>query len=302
MSKPQAWTIVDLSAYWKQFSVSDSPAQLVDIDSAVQANGTSTPGGGVFPTEADKQIGFLATNMHQDPIGKEDYATAYQTTPNQKAFASYHHMLLGARGEQHFHFHPPGRDNGTSIKDSSIRHVILYPLWHMGKEEGGITLEWFETTDTHLVNTVDVPDHPFVNATAVGPKYTLNIPPGHIALVTFDAGAHRFKGHALALSGHFLDIDMGGNLDPFMANTAGYKGSHPTQSETLTLDHPQSVLVEPPVLSSLQDITLHDAFSAHAAIMRKHIDKYGGKKLSEQGQLELVHALRQSVQPQLNVA
>lgn len=301
MNKPLAWTIADLSKHREQFTVTASA--VVNSAKGAQAsveNGVATKrnGNGRHRTEADKAVSFYAAHMHQDPIGQEDYWTVYETEPDNRAFASYHFMLLGAKSEQQFHYHPPAKGNdGRPVKESSIRHVILFPLWNQSKDEGGVTLEWFETRDTNVVNSVDTADYPYVNANAVAPKYTLHMPAGHIAMVSFGAGAHRFKGHALAISGHFLDIDTGSKFDPFMANTAGYKGSFPNVSETLSVDVPEHVEDKP-----FSNSFLHDAFSIHAQIMRNYIDGYGGKKLAPELQKQLVHDLRKSLAADLSPA
>jgi hypothetical protein len=274
---PEAFLIADYSQEHEAFTAS------TDINEISRRFHRASRTPGVLLTDAERILNSFGSQLHDDDIGGEKYTTLYETHPVQGAYGSYHFMHLGAGGvAQEFHYHPPA----DKEMDSSVRHVLIFPLHNLMKPElSGITLEWFNVADPIISYKAKDPSVRIVSGTADEPLYQVHMKPGEVTLASFGAGTHRFKGHAIALSLHPLDIVHGNAGGSFLGNTAGWRGDIPRLARSVKKQSVGGV-----DLSS--EGSLMTTFDASLRIFRSLVDKHGGAKLGQERHRELIADLR----------
>lgn len=294
---PRVYSIANFSneGSWSEFSLSANP---LEIDKEFR-EGKRTSEAGM--TSADKLLYTFANQFQEDPIGGEDFITVRETDIQGAFLGSCHFMRLGGRGEQNFHYHPPGKINRVDQVESSQRVVLVYPLRYntpQGSDSAragdGITFEWFQDDNSALVWPRGA-DYPHMEGEPVSPLYRAWIPPGHVAVVSFGAGVHHFKGTGLAISAHFMDVNS--NRGSYLGNTAGWQGEEPPPGEVENVS-----IVEIPAIKNGHlaktagaDI-LRQMFNHHGRIIRErveaHVKKTPGTPLDQHGLVQLVNDLR----------
>ncbi|MCE7886985.1 MAG: hypothetical protein DYH13_05715 [Alphaproteobacteria bacterium PRO2] len=292
---PSVYSIASFSDV-AEFSLSANP---IDIDREFR-EGKRTSEAGMTP--ADKLLYTFANQFREDPIGGEDFITVRETDAEGPFFGSFHFMRLGGRGEQEFHYHPPGKINRKEYTDSSQRVVLVYPLQYntpQGPDSiragDGITFEWFQDDNSKFVWPRGA-DYPHMEGEPVSPLYRAWIPPGHVAVVAFGAGVHHFKGTGLAISAHFLDVNSH-DRGSYLGNTAGWQGKKPPPDEVENVS-----IIEIPAIKNGHlpktagaDILRH-MFNHHGRIIRErveaHVKKNAGEPLDQHGLVQLVNDLR----------
>lgn len=258
-----------------QYTMTKDPLSLIK---AFAANDIS-------PTKADDFIIGHMPSMTQDPIAGEYFHTLFDTHPDLSHHSSAHTMVLQGEGTQELHYHPRAND----VQETSERYVLVYPLWNAEKKEGGVTFDWFDTKDTKIVQN-EGEKFRHVVATPISPMATVRLEPGHIALLKFPAGVHRFAGHGFALSVHPLDIDHGNSgLGSFLGNVAGYNRKEsgiPKRHRTIT---PTTYKGKGPNPGT----SLQSLFTAHSLIVRDFLHNREPGSFSGQEFRNFVSKLRQ---------
>ncbi|MGH1456198.1 MAG: hypothetical protein ACRBDI_05410 [Alphaproteobacteria bacterium] len=244
-------------------------------------------------TSADIFLQNIIPRLNKDPIGGEDYATIYESTmTNIAASTSLHEMLLGAKTEQKFHYHPP---SGKPVDPTtSIRQVLLYPLHDRETGNGGIKFEWFELENSGIRRDDDE-IYSRATGTPIGDKHVVEAKPGQIIMVEFGKGVHHFSGLGFALSAHFHDKETGTRLGSFLGNTATW---HETKNDPKNIAQVEINALplknNASIKQNFNDLSL--IIGLHETILRerleKHITNSAGKPLHPNTRTALLNDLR----------